>query len=123
VYARTAHAEFILDVEVFKDVKAIFKDNPIEVSPRGRGSEFGFTAAQLEEASRSGEELHSQYTISYNPTTRMKAASTNRCASRRPPRSRKGQTAGYWLARSRAGCRGKYCHTHSFTQWAAGAAA
>ncbi len=67
-------AEFIpLMVEVFKDVKAIFKDNPIEVFTKGTGgSEFGFHGQHsLEEAiQKAGEELHSQYTISYNPNNK-----------------------------------------------------
>src|ERR1017187_3208110 len=67
-------AEFIpLMVEVFKDVKAIFKDNPIEVFTKGTGgSEFGFHGLHsLEDAiQKAGEELHSQYTISYSPNNK-----------------------------------------------------
>ena len=64
-------AEFLpLMVEIFKDVKAIFKDNPVELFTKGTGgSEFGFHSQRtLEEAiQRIGEELHSQYVITYTP--------------------------------------------------------
>jgi VWFA-related protein len=64
-------AEFVpLMVEIFKDVKAIFKDNPVDFFTKGTGgTEFGFHSQRtLEEAmQRVGEELHSQYTVSYSP--------------------------------------------------------
>lgn len=64
-------AQFVpLLVELFRDAKAIFKDNPVEVFTKGTGGrEFGFyRQAGLEDAiQRIGEELHSQYLISYNP--------------------------------------------------------
>jgi len=67
-------AEFIpAMVELFKDVKAIFKDNPVELFTKASGgSEFGFHGTHtLEEAMQHvGEELHSEYTISYRPTNR-----------------------------------------------------
>jgi len=67
-------AEFIpLMIELFRDVKAIFKDNPVELFTKGTGgSEFGFMRQRgLEDAvSRIGEELHSQYLISYNPNNK-----------------------------------------------------
>lgn len=67
-------AEFLpMMVEIFKDVKAIFKDNPVEVFTKGTGgSEFGFHSGRtLEDAMQKvGEELHSEYTISYSPTNR-----------------------------------------------------
>ena len=70
-------AEFIpLMVELFKDAKAIFKDNPVELFTKGTGgSEFGFVRQRgLEEAiQRIGEELHSQYLISYNPNDKEEA--------------------------------------------------
>jgi VWFA-related protein len=66
-----ARAEFIpLMVEIFKDVKAIFKDNPVELFTKGTGgTEFGFHGQRsLEEAiQKAGEELHSQYLVSYRP--------------------------------------------------------
>jgi len=48
------HAEFIsLMVEVFKDIKAIFKDKPVEVFTKGTGgTEFGFHEITVEVAGR-----------------------------------------------------------------------
>jgi len=67
-------AEFLpLMVELFKDAKAIFKSNPVEVFTKGTGgSEFGFhNQKSLETAiQRVGEELHSEYMISYSPNNR-----------------------------------------------------
>jgi VWFA-related protein len=67
-------AEFVpAMVEVFKDTKAIFKQNPSEVFTRGTGGEqFGFVRQRgLEDAiERLGAELHSQYMISYNPNNK-----------------------------------------------------
>jgi VWFA-related protein len=67
-------AEFIpLMVEIFKDVKAIFKANPVELFTKGTGgSEFSFYRQRgLEEAiERIGEQLHSQYLITYNPNNK-----------------------------------------------------
>lgn len=67
-------AEFLpLMVELFKDTKAVFRDNPVELFTKGTGgSEFGFhNQKSLEQAiERIGEELHSQYLISYSPNNR-----------------------------------------------------
>jgi hypothetical protein len=67
-------AEFVpLMVEVFKDAKAIFKQNPSEVFTRGTGGEqYGFMRQRgLEDAIENlGAELHSQYLISYNPNNK-----------------------------------------------------
>jgi VWFA-related protein len=69
-------AEFVpLMVEIFRDIKAIFKSNPVELFTKGTGgAEFSFAGQRaLEEAlSRIGEELGSQYTISYQPNNRDK---------------------------------------------------
>ena len=97
-------AEFVpLMVEVFKDVKAIFKDNPVELFTKGTGgSEFGFVRQRgLEEAiQRIGEELHSQYLISYSPNNKEEGGFhqiTVEVAGR--PDVQKIQTRpGYWLA-------------------------
>lgn len=68
-------ADFIpLMVELLKDVKAIFKDNPVELFTKGTGgNEFPFYRQRgLEEAvSKIGEELHSQYLISYSPSNKL----------------------------------------------------
>ncbi|MBZ5579960.1 MAG: VWA domain-containing protein [Acidobacteriia bacterium] len=67
-------AEFLpLMLELLKDAKAIFKDNPVELFTKGTGgSEFSFYKQRgLEEAiQKIGEELHSQYLISYNPNNK-----------------------------------------------------
>jgi VWFA-related protein len=64
-------ANFIpLLVEIFRDVKAIFKSNPVEVFTKGTGGrEFAFTTQPgLESAITDiGREIHSQYLISYTP--------------------------------------------------------
>ncbi|HLN02761.1 MAG TPA: VWA domain-containing protein [Bryobacteraceae bacterium] len=57
-------------VEIFKDTKAIFVDNPVEVFARGSGgSQFSFAKQKgLEDAIQSiGREIHSQYIITYTP--------------------------------------------------------
>ncbi len=68
-------AEFIpMMVEVFKDVKAIFKDNPVEAFTKGTGgTEYSFFRQKgLEEAiQKIGAELHSQYFVSYTPNNKL----------------------------------------------------
>lgn len=59
-----------LMVEIFRDVKAVFKDNPAEVFTKGTGGvEHSFLKQKaLEEAiAKIGEEVHSQYLITYSP--------------------------------------------------------
>ena len=67
-------AEFIpMFVEIFKDVKAIFKDNPVEAFTKGTGgTEYTFYKLHgLEESIRKiGAELHSQYFVSYTPNNK-----------------------------------------------------
>ena len=67
-------AEFIpMMVEIFKDVKAIFKDNPIEAFTKGTGgTEYTFYKLHgLEESiQKIGAELHSQYFVSYTPNNK-----------------------------------------------------
>lgn len=63
-------------VEIFKDVKAIFVDNPSEVLTKYTGGkEYSFASQRaLEQAIADiGEELHSQYMISYSPNNKMEA--------------------------------------------------
>ena len=64
-------AEFMpLFKEILRDVKDIFVDNPVEVMTKGTGGqEFSFTTQRgLESAiSKIGEQLHSQYMITYTP--------------------------------------------------------
>jgi VWFA-related protein len=67
-------AEFLpLMIELLRDVKSVFKDNPVELFTKGTGGqEYGFVKQRgLEDAvTRIGEELHSQYLISYNPNNK-----------------------------------------------------
>jgi VWFA-related protein len=57
-------------LEIYRDAKAIFKSSPMEVFTKGTGgAEFSFYGNHgLEQAiERMGNELHSDYTISYSP--------------------------------------------------------
>jgi len=98
-----ARAEFVpLLVEIFKDAKGIFVDNPVEVFTKATGgSEFGFMRQRgLEQAiNKVGVELHSQYMITYNPNNkadggfheiRVQVAGFRSDSIRTRP--------GYWLA-------------------------
>jgi len=102
-------AEFIpMMVELFRDVKAIFKDNPVEAFTKGTGgSEFGFYKQRgLQDAiQKIGAELHSQYLISYTPDEKtrdeggfheLKVYVTG------APQVKRTQTRpGYWLSNVR----------------------
>ncbi len=96
-------AEFMpMMIELFKDAKAIFKDNPVEAFTKGTGgSEFGFHSQRtLEEAIQSlGEELHSQYFISYSPNNRDESGfhEIKVSVSGRPDVKRVQTRPGYWL--------------------------
>jgi VWFA-related protein len=92
---------FPLFVEIFRDVKAIFKSNPVEVFTRGTGGkEFGFTTQRaLEEAITSiGQEIHSQYLVSYSPSNRNEGG-FHKITVQISPRSnyRIRTRPGYWL--------------------------
>jgi hypothetical protein len=67
-------AEFVpLIEEVYRDVRDIFIDNPVEVFTKGTGgTEYGFHSQRtLENALTDiGEQLHSEYTISYPPNNK-----------------------------------------------------
>jgi VWFA-related protein len=89
-------------VEIFRSTKAIFVSNPAEVFTKYTGGrEFGFVSQRaLEEAvSKIGEELHSQYLISYNPNNKLEGGWH---AIRVEVRNRPGldirTRSGYWLA-------------------------
>lgn len=64
-------AQFLpLLIEIYRDAKAIFKANPVDVFTKGTGGEeFSYVRGRgLEQAITDiGEELHSQYTITYTP--------------------------------------------------------
>jgi VWFA-related protein len=62
-----------LMMEIYRDVKSIFIANPVEVFTKGTGgTQFGFHSQRtLENAiAELGEQLHSEYTISYAPNNR-----------------------------------------------------
>lgn len=94
-------AEFIpLMVEVFKDVKNIFKTSPAVLFTKGTGgNQFSFYRQHgLEEAIQQiGEELHTQYLISYNPNNKEEGG-FHQIAVDVPGHDFKIQTRpGYWL--------------------------
>lgn len=63
-------------MEIYRDAKAIFKTTPVQVYTKGTGGEeFPFYGGHgLEQAiQKIGEELHSEYTLSYSPDTATKA--------------------------------------------------
>jgi VWFA-related protein len=96
-------AEFVpLMVEIFKDVKSIFVDNPVEVFTKGTGGQqFGFVRQRgLEDAiARIGAELHSQYLISYNPNNKDEGGFHEIAVEVLGRRDVKTRTRpGYWLA-------------------------
>ena len=101
--SNAGRAEFIpLMVEIFKDVKAIFVDNPVELFTKGTGgSEFGFHSQRtLEEAiQKVGEELHSEYTISYSPNNKEEGGFHHIIVdvTGHPEVKRTQTRPGYWL--------------------------
>lgn len=102
-YNPGARAEFIpLMVELFRDVKAVFKDNPVELFTKGTGgTEHGFVRQRgLEEAvAKIGSELHSQYMVSYRPNNKEEGGFHEikvLVAGRNDVRAH--TRPGYWLA-------------------------
>ena len=97
-------AQFVpLMVELFKDAKAIANDNPIELFTKGTGgSEFSFYKLRgLENAIQEiGEELHSQYLISYNPNNREEGGfhEISVAVSGRTDIAKIQTRPGYWIA-------------------------
>lgn len=95
-------ADFVpLLVEIFKDTKSIFVDNPAELFTRGSGgTEFSFAKQKgLEDAiAKIGEEIHSQYLISYNPSNRGEGGFHEIRVQVDSPGVRVRTRPGYWLA-------------------------
>jgi VWFA-related protein len=88
-------------VEVFRQVKAVFISNPAEVLTKFTGGEeFGFVSQHaLEDAiSKIGEELHSQYMISYNPNNKVEGGWHTIKVEVRRPGLKVRTRPGYWLA-------------------------
>ena len=74
-------------VELFKDVKAIFKDNPVEAFTKGTGgTEYSFYKQRgLEDAiQKIGAELHWQYFVSYTPNNKDEGGFHQTGSERRP---------------------------------------
>ncbi len=95
-------AEFIpLLVEIYKDAKGIFVNNPVEVFTRGTGgSEFSYYKQRgLEQAIESiGQEVHNQYVVSYNPNNKSEGG-FHEISVQLDREDLKVQTRpGYWLA-------------------------
>jgi len=94
-------------VEIFRQVKAIFVDNPAELFTEYTGGrEYAFISQHdLERAIQSiGQELHSQYLLSYTPNNKMEAGWHDirvevLSSTGRPRRDLKvRQRPGYWMA-------------------------
>jgi len=99
-------AQFMpLLVEIYKDAKAIFKSTPIEVFTKGTGgSEYGFYGSRgLEQTiQKIGEELHSEYTLTYSPNNKEEGG-FHRIAvevAGHPEVKRVQTRPGYWVATS-----------------------
>ncbi|MCC7175225.1 MAG: VWA domain-containing protein [Bryobacterales bacterium] len=101
-------------IEVFKQVKAIFVDNPAELFTEYTGGrEYAFISQRdLERAvSDIGQELHSQYLLTYNPNNKMEAGWHDIRVevldrTGRPRRDVKVRARpGYWMAAVPAGAR------------------
>ena len=89
-------------VEIFKATKAIFVDNPVEVFTKWTGGkEYSFvTQKDLERAiQRIGEELHSEYLITYVPNNKDEGG-YHEIAVAVPGRAdaRIRTRPGYWIA-------------------------
>ncbi len=88
-------------VEIFKQVKSIFVDNPVEVYTKFTGGrEHSFVSQKdLERAiSAIGEELHSEYLISYIPNNREEGGFHEISISVDRPGVKVRTRPGYWVA-------------------------
>jgi VWFA-related protein len=74
MYGTNSKAEFIpMLLEIYRDAKAIFIANPVEVFTKGTGgTQYGFHSQRTLESALTelGEQLHSEYTLSYAPNNR-----------------------------------------------------
>jgi VWFA-related protein len=88
-------------VEIFRDVKAIFIDNPAELLTKYTGgTEYSFaTQHNLEDAvSKIGEELHSQYLINYSPNNKLEGGWHHIRVTVLERSATVKTRTGYWLA-------------------------
>jgi VWFA-related protein len=87
--------------EIFKDVKGIFVPNPLAVYTRYTGGrEYSFmTQKTLERAVADiGEELHSQYLLTYSPNNQNEAGFHEIVVQVQHPDLKIRTRDGYWLA-------------------------
>ena len=96
-------AEFMpLLIEIYRDAKAIFKRNPVEIFTNGTGgSQFSFYRRDaLEDAiQRIGEQLHSEYLLSYDPNNKLEAGFHQIAVYVNSPQAKRIQVRpGYWRA-------------------------
>jgi VWFA-related protein len=97
-------AEFVPVLkEIYTDAKAIFVRSPVTVYTRGTGgAQLGFvTQRQLEDAvEKIGNEIHSQYIISYAPKkeTLLEGGFHEIKVDVEVPRAKVQTRPGYWLA-------------------------
>jgi VWFA-related protein len=88
-------------IEIFKDVKAIFVDNPAEKMTKATGGqEFSFYKQKgLEDAiQKLGSELHSQYIITYNPNNKDEGGWHDIHVTVDQPSVKVRARPGYWMA-------------------------
>jgi len=100
-YGGTFGSVFPVIGEIFTATKAIFVDNPQEVySKYSGGVEQNFTGLKgLEEAiAKIGEELHSQYLLSYNPNNKIEGGWHKIQVIVNKPDLKVRTRAGYWMA-------------------------
>jgi VWFA-related protein len=100
-YGGTFGSVFPAIQEIFTAAKAIFVDNPQEVySKYSGGTEQNFTGLKgLEEAIiKIGEELHSQYLLSYNPNTATEGGWHTIQVVVKKPGMEVRTRRGYWAA-------------------------
>jgi len=96
-------AQFLpLMIELYRDAKAIFKDNPVEAFTKATGgTEYGFHSQHtLEEAiQKLGEQLHSNYMITYQPNNRTEFGfhKIEVEVAGRPDVKRVQTRPGYWI--------------------------
>jgi VWFA-related protein len=90
-----------LFVEIFKDVKGIFVKNPVEVYTKFTGGkEHSFiNQRELENAvSDIGNELHSEYLITYSPNNKDEAGFHEIAVTVDRPNVKVRTRPGYWVA-------------------------
>jgi len=101
--ANGGRAEFVPAlVELYRDAKAIFRDNPVEAFTKATGGhEYGFSSGRsLEDAIQQlGDLMHSDYTISYSPNNREEAGwhEIKVDVPGRPDVKKVVTRPGYWL--------------------------